>query len=124
MHKAVELVRDYVLAGFTKIHLDCSMRLGDDPPGGPEPAQVAERAAELAAAAEAVSQENLRFVIGSEVPLPGCDPEAEPAASPPLTQSATHWSCTVRLSPTRLAVRLGARLPSSSSLSGIRDDLS
>jgi len=81
MHKAVELVRDYVLAGFTKIHLDCSMRLGDDPPGGPEPAQVAERAAELAAAAEAFSHENLRFVIGSEVPLPGgAIREQEPAS--------------------------------------------
>jgi len=81
MHKAVELVRDYVLAGFTKIHLDCSMRLGDDPPAGTEPAQVAERAAELAAAAESISQDNLRFVIGSEVPLPGgAISEAGPAS--------------------------------------------
>jgi D-tagatose-1,6-bisphosphate aldolase subunit GatZ/KbaZ len=71
MYKAIDLVREYVLAGFTKIHLDCSMRLGEDPPMGPGPAQVAERAADLAAVAEECSHGNLRFVIGSEVPLPG-----------------------------------------------------
>ena len=71
MHKAVDLVREYVHAGFTKIHLDCSMRLGDDPPAGPGPAQTAERAAALAAVAEESSRGDLRYVIGSEVPLPG-----------------------------------------------------
>ena len=81
MHKAVDLVRDYVLAGFTKLHLDCSMRLADDSPSGPEPSLIAERTAELAAAAESFTQGNLRFVIGSEVPLPGgAIREAEPAS--------------------------------------------
>ena len=30
MEKAIELVREYVLAGFTKIHIDTSMKLGGD----------------------------------------------------------------------------------------------
>ena len=30
MAKARDLVRDYVAAGYTKIHLDASMRLGGD----------------------------------------------------------------------------------------------
>jgi D-tagatose-1,6-bisphosphate aldolase subunit GatZ/KbaZ len=32
MTKARHLVHDYVLAGFTKIHLDASMKCADDPP--------------------------------------------------------------------------------------------
>ena len=30
MEKAKELVKQYVMAGFTKIHIDTSMHLGDD----------------------------------------------------------------------------------------------
>ena len=33
MAKARDLVREYVLAGYKKIHLDTSMRLGDDSQG-------------------------------------------------------------------------------------------
>src|SRR5512143_1280579 len=33
MAKAKVMVRDYVEAGFAKLHLDCSMRLADDPKG-------------------------------------------------------------------------------------------
>ena len=33
MQKSVQLVAEYVRAGFTKIHLDASMPLGDDPAG-------------------------------------------------------------------------------------------
>jgi D-tagatose-1,6-bisphosphate aldolase subunit GatZ/KbaZ len=53
MAKACDLVRDCVLAGYTKIHLDASMRLADDPgsPGAPPDTRLAaERAAELAGA--------------------------------------------------------------------------
>ena len=74
MQKAEVLVRDYVQAGFTKIHLDCSMRLGDDPEGALEPGLVARRAARLAQAAESAGTEfnsALRYVIGTEVPVPG-----------------------------------------------------
>ena len=53
MPLARDLVRDYVLAGFTKIHLDASMRLADDPVDRPlDEATVAERAADLCAVAE------------------------------------------------------------------------
>jgi D-tagatose-1,6-bisphosphate aldolase subunit GatZ/KbaZ len=56
MAKARDLVRDCVLARYTKIHLDTSMRVGGDPgaPGSlPDDTLVAQRAAELAAVAEA-----------------------------------------------------------------------
>ncbi len=78
MHKAEELVRQYVQAGFTKIHLDCSMKLADDPPGALDVEVIAQRTARLARAAESAltpalgrSGEALRYVIGTEVPIPG-----------------------------------------------------
>lgn len=71
------LVISYVRAGFRKIHLDASMACADDV----QPlsvATIAQRAARLCAAAEhAASQLNLapaslpRYVIGTEVPVPG-----------------------------------------------------
>ncbi len=76
MAKAVEMVRAYVRAGYTKIHLDASMRLADDPPGPPAPEVIADRAAQMARAAEELAREPgragaLRYVIGTEVPVPG-----------------------------------------------------
>lgn len=78
MRLARDLVRDYVLAGFTKIHLDASMRLADDPPDRPlDEATVAERAADLCAVAEATAAllpadaPRPVYVVGSEVPIPG-----------------------------------------------------
>src|SRR5688572_63474 len=47
MEKSKTLVRDYVQAGFLKIHLDCSMRLEDDSPGVLNPEIIAQRAAQL-----------------------------------------------------------------------------
>lgn len=73
MAKAKDLVRAYVEAGFRKIHLDCSMPCADDHEFSP--AIVAERAAELAAEAEAACQEMElplpRYVVGTEVPPAG-----------------------------------------------------
>ena len=72
MEKAKTLVRDYVQAGFTKIHLDCSMPCADDRDFPVE--LVAQRAAELAQVAESAlrtSHPALRYVIGSEVPPAG-----------------------------------------------------
>ncbi|GHU12971.1 hypothetical protein FACS1894161_2310 [Spirochaetia bacterium] len=43
MKKAEEMVRAYVLAGFTKIHLDTSMKLADDEPTLPLDAQICAR---------------------------------------------------------------------------------
>ena len=74
MAKAVEMVRGYVQAGFTKIHLDASMRLADDPPGPLTPETSALRTAELARAAEESLPNplsTLRYVVGTEVPRPG-----------------------------------------------------
>ena len=80
MTKAEELVYEYVRAGFTKIHLDTSMKLADDAEGALSPYIVARRGVQLykkaMAAYEALKRERpdaMRpvFVIGSEVPIPG-----------------------------------------------------
>jgi len=80
MAKARDLVRDYVLAGFTKIHLDASMRCADDP-GDPAAfldeeiatARTAElcRVAEDAHATLPQGSPPPAYVIGTEVPTPG-----------------------------------------------------
>ena len=87
MEKAKELVKLFVLAGYKKIHLDTSMRLGDDPTDQPlSDETIARRGAELYAVCEAAWQELRKsnpdemhpaFIIGSEVPIPGGATEAE-----------------------------------------------
>ena len=72
--KAAVLVREYVSAGFRKIHLDCSMACGGDAKNlGDE--LIAERTAALCVEAEAVWRdgggEAPVYIIGSEVPVPG-----------------------------------------------------
>lgn len=81
MARAEELLRAYVLAGFEKIHLDTSMRLGDDDPEAPLDAAVcARRGARLAQVVWDAFARRRRehpdsprpvLVIGSEVPIPG-----------------------------------------------------
>lgn len=81
MPKAAAMIKQYVLAGFTKIHIDTSMHLADDDVEKQLDVRVmAERAAELCAAAEEARQELKKqhpdavapvYVIGSEVPTPG-----------------------------------------------------
>ena len=90
MALARDLVRDYVLAGFTKIHLDASMRLADDPVDRPlDEATVAERAADLCAVAEQAAAllpataPRPVYVVGSEVPIPGG--ELADSAAPAVT---------------------------------------
>lgn len=79
MDKARELVRQYAAAGFRKIHLDASMACGGEAP--PSFAEIARRAADLCAVAEASAPdpEALVYVIGTEVPIPGGETE-EPDA--------------------------------------------
>ena len=79
MEKARELVKLYSEAGFTKIHLDTSMACGGE--ANPNFAQIAERAADLCAVAEAhaPAPEKLIYIIGTEVPIPGGEIE-EPDA--------------------------------------------
>lgn len=88
MDKAETLVRAFARAGFTKIHLDTSMKLADDPPGLLATEVVARRGIRLYRAAmeawEALRQakpDAMRpvFIIGSEVPIPGGAQEAEDA---------------------------------------------
>jgi len=71
MQKSEVLVRAYVQAGFSKIHLDCSMKLCDDPQGLLDLEVIAKRAARLAKVAEEFGNQDLRYIIGSEVPVPG-----------------------------------------------------
>ncbi len=79
MEKARELVKQYVQAGFKKIHIDTSMACGGEP--NPSFAQIAERAADLCAVAEthAPDPQQLFYIIGTEVPIPGGETE-EPDA--------------------------------------------
>ena len=94
MTKAEDLVREYVTAGFRKIHLDCSMACAGDPDPLPEDL-VAARAARLLAAAEASGRqaggEAPVYVIGTEVPTPGGATEdlATLAVTPPQAAAAT-----------------------------------
>jgi len=76
MDKARKLVWEYVSAGYQKIHLDASMKLGDDPDGRLSKEVAAARSAELAQVAENAYVargfgQAPRYVIGTEVPIPG-----------------------------------------------------
>ncbi len=77
MSKAAQLIRAYVAAGYVKFHLDASMQLGDDDSARPlDPGISAQRLAALAKAAEQ-AQANIgtasvpRYVVGTDVPIPG-----------------------------------------------------
>ena len=88
MKNSEDLIRDYVKAGFVKIHLDCSMRLADDPQGALDVEVSAQRAARLARTAEKVGYKNLCYVIGTEVPLPGGVMEQEEGVCATKTEHA------------------------------------
>lgn len=79
MAKAEELISQYVSAGFTKVHLDTSMRVADDSTTERLPdSTIARRAARLCAVAEAAAKDKKPvYVIGSEVPIPGGATENE-----------------------------------------------
>jgi len=86
-----ELVRQYVAAGFTKIHLDTSMQLADDDKSVRlDDATIARRGARLCVVAETAYAARLRehpdaampvYIIGSEVPIPGGAQEHEEGVS-------------------------------------------
>lgn len=86
MENSIELVYQYTRAGFTKIHLDTSMKVADDPESLLSTETIARRGAILYKAAmkgyeelQAEKPEAVRpvFVVGSEVPIPGGAQEAE-----------------------------------------------
>ena len=81
MADAEELIRHYVGAGFTKIHIDTSMKVADDDPNTRLSDEViARRGARLARVAEETYHKLLEsepdaiapvYIVGSEVPIPG-----------------------------------------------------
>ncbi len=90
MDKAETLVYEFVRAGYTKIHLDTSMKVADDPDGPLATEVVARRGIRLyracmraydALKAERPGAMRPVFVIGSEVPIPGGAQEEENALS-------------------------------------------
>ena len=87
MTNAEELIRSYVLAGFSKIHIDTSMRVADDAQDQRlSDAVIARRGARLCQVAEDAFAQYSKdhpeapapvYVIGSEVPIPGGAQENE-----------------------------------------------
>ncbi len=86
MEYSKELVREYVAAGFRKIHLDPTMPLADDDLSAFGNDIIAERAAQLAIVSEKTYEKTKSdtpwtyrpaYVIGSEVPVPGGTQEEE-----------------------------------------------
>lgn len=81
MKNSAELVRCYVAAGFTKIHIDTSMKVhSDDPSVRLSDEIIAARGAKLVHVCEDTYQELLKtcpdairpvYIVGSEVPIPG-----------------------------------------------------
>lgn len=78
MKKAEVLIHDFVRAGFTKIHLDTSMKLLGDEDLSDE--LIAQRGIRLMKVAEAAFEMRLKevhnaiapvYIVGSEVPIPG-----------------------------------------------------
>ena len=87
MEMSRELIRQYVVAGFTKIHIDTSMRVAsDDPDARLSDETISRRGAELASVAEETYKELLKknpnalhpvYIVGSEVPIPGGSQDAK-----------------------------------------------
>lgn len=90
MAHADVLIAAYVRAGYTKIHLDCSMSCADDPAVlGDE--VVARRSARLMRVAEdAAGPEGAEicYVIGTEVPVPGGAHETLDGVAPTSPEAA------------------------------------
>lgn len=88
MARARVLVRDCVQSGYTKIHLDASIKCADDPADSPLDISIsARRTAELCMAAEEArnglhsAEAALCYVIGTEVPPPGGTQEGQDEAT-------------------------------------------
>jgi D-tagatose-1,6-bisphosphate aldolase subunit GatZ/KbaZ len=96
MNKSKQLVGDYIHAGFRKIHLDASMKLADDDSTLPlDIEKSARRAARLAKVCEETHAKMPgtpapRYVIGSEVPIPGGAHEHEDGVCVTLVEDARH----------------------------------
>jgi len=99
LDKARALVRECVLAGYEKIHLDASMACADDPGGAGgalDERTVVERSADLAAVAEAAWRERGTteppvYVIGTEVPTPGGEQQDQEVLTPTRPENAERF---------------------------------
>ena len=116
MAKSEELVRQFVAAGFTKIHLDTSMKVTDDPEGVLSTETVARRGVQLYKVCMQAYDELLKtkpdamrpvFVIGSEVPIPGGAQEAEDSLSVTKTEAFEDTVRTYRRLKRRVSLRAG-----------------
>ena len=99
MENSHELIRQYVSAGYQKIHLDASMFLSDDEGDRTKPLAdeiVARRAAALCSTAEKTwkALENGSpapvYIIGTEVPIPGGAKEQEDGLEPTPASDAVQ----------------------------------
>ena len=88
MAKADVMVRDYVKAGFAKIHLDCSEGCAGEP-AQLDDSLTAERSARLARICCA-ERDDLLFVVGTEVPPPGGARIDEDGDIPPTSPEAAR----------------------------------
>ena len=102
--EADRLVAAYVRAGFATIHLDCSFSCADDVAPLTDDL-VAERTARLVRRAESAAGDSagtLRYVIGTEVPVPGgahetlegcarSSPTNPPWSSKPTRPTTRRW---------------------------------
>jgi D-tagatose-1,6-bisphosphate aldolase subunit GatZ/KbaZ len=86
--KADIMVRDYVAAGFGKIHLDCSEGCAGEAAQLSD-AQTAARSARLARIC-CQTHDDLMFVVGTEVPPPGGARMDEDADIPPTAPTAAR----------------------------------
>jgi D-tagatose-1,6-bisphosphate aldolase subunit GatZ/KbaZ len=104
MCQAYELVRQYTVAGFSKLHIDTSMHLGsDDPADNLSLPLIAKRTARLFQAAEEgflqrrqhddEQAERPVFIIGSEVPVPGGALDDESPQITSIADLAEELSC-------------------------------
>ena len=96
MEYSCQLIDEYIMAGYTKIHIDTSMRLsGDSLTERLSDEVIAERSAQLYKQAKE-SFENLKkqnpdaqepvFIVGSEVPIPGGAEENEDSVAVTKTE--------------------------------------
>jgi len=89
MAKARILVRHYVQAGFTKIHLDCSEGCAGEAPQLDDSITVP-RAADLGRTCRDAASTNLLYVVGTEVPPPGGARHNDHADIPATTPQAAR----------------------------------
>ena len=92
MENSKTLVTAFTKAGFTKIHLDTSMRVADDDQNAPLDVRVCARRGAILANCVAAAYEEVKatdpnavkpvLVIGSEVPIPGGSQEHEDSITP------------------------------------------